>query len=145
MSNEISGNINIAASKEHVWGILSNYGSIDQWAALVSKSEASGTGVGAERTCNIIDGAVLVETVDQWTEGKGFRYQIAGMPTKSAATTWTVAPEGNGTKVGFHLAFDAEAEMVAPLTEKISGFRDFLLAALKTNAETGAVIALPTH
>ncbi len=73
------------------------------------------------------------------------RYAVGGdLPVSNMVSTWTLTPIDKGTVVSYHGQFDAPSpDMAEPLKQKIAGMAGFLVEALKTNVESGQVLAAP--
>lgn len=66
-------------------------------------------GVGAERTCELVNNAVIHERWTRWDEGRSFRYEALDAPLMKRATNlWTVVAEGERQTL---LSTQAEVEL----------------------------------
>ncbi len=146
MSTEFEANATIEASPETVWTTLSDLAGISQWAAIIAESPVVGKdGLGSVRNCTFPDGTQVQEEFIGWQENRLMRYTITGdLPVTNMVSTWSLEPKGDTTVVTYHGRFDAPSpDMAVPLQQKLGGMAGFLLEALKTNVETGQVLAPP--
>ncbi len=81
---EVTTIINISASSEKVWEVLSHFGDVSTFHSGVEKSVSNHgspnvAGLGVERTCDILDGkreVVLKEKITEYEEGSHYRYEV---------------------------------------------------------------------
>lgn len=143
MNIEFEVKTSIHADPATVWTTLSDIGNISDWAAVVTQSESTGTGVGATRRATLADGAKISEEFLVWDAGKRLQYRIKGdLPVDSVLSTWALSKNGHGTNVAYHASFDATEDLAGPVKEKLEGLATFLLMALKLNVETGDVMEM---
>lgn len=146
MTTEFETHATVEASPETVWKTLSDLGGISQWAAIIAESPVVGdAGIGAVRNCTLGDGAKVQEEIIDWEENRLMRYTIGGdLPVTNMVSTWTLTPKGSGTVVSYHGRFEPPSpDMAVLLQGKLAGMAGFLVEALKTNVETGKVLAPP--
>lgn len=144
MSTEYEAETTIEAGPDKVWETLGDLEGISNWAAIVTASPVKGHGVGATRACTLFDGASIKEDILGYDKGKTLQYAVAGdLPVQNMIATWTLRGDGARTIVKYHGKFDAAPDMAEPVKAKLAGFAAFLLAALKTNVETGDVLPPP--
>ena len=77
----ITSEIEINASKEKVWQVLSLIGEIEKFHPLVKKSCAitnAKSGLGAKRHCELLPMGQMEEEVVEWNEGKSFVLEVIG-------------------------------------------------------------------
>jgi Polyketide cyclase / dehydrase and lipid transport len=80
----VSTSININASSEKTWDVLSHYGDVSTFHAGVEKSVnhigyTNIAALGVERTCDVLDGkreVVLKEKITEYKQGEYYRYQV---------------------------------------------------------------------
>lgn len=93
----------IPAQPQEVWRVLGDYPNVYRWAPIVKESRqasSEATGVGAARTCSVPGFGEVTETVETWSEGKGFSFTWAASgPMKGGRSTWTLSREGSGSRV----------------------------------------------
>ena len=81
---EVKTSINIDSSSEKTWEVLSHYGDVSTFHGGVEKSvnhsgSTNKAALGAERTCDILDGkkeVVLKERITEYKEGSHYRYEV---------------------------------------------------------------------
>jgi len=97
--------LTIDAAPDAVWGVLSRYMHIDEFApAITSVDPLSGgeIGVGSKRRNHFQNGTSLVEEVTEWKPGSGYTVQLsdmAAMPLHEASSQIRLVPIGERTKV----------------------------------------------
>ncbi|KJD31196.1 hypothetical protein PW52_16775 [Tamlana sedimentorum] len=77
----ITSEVEINASREKVWKVLSLIGEIEKFHPLVKKSEAIShikSGLGAKRHCELLPMGQMEEEVVEWREGKSFVLEVVG-------------------------------------------------------------------
>ena len=141
--------IEIDATAERVWEVLSDYGDVYKWAPIVAASRvltASSTGLGAERACTIPGFGDVVETVTEWQNGRSLGYRVTGVPgVTDQQNRFSVALEGDGSVV----VLEVDLDMVAPEEHRAAAELQFAevmettLAGLKQYVETGESMRLP--
>ncbi len=84
----------IEASKEEVWGILSDVTNVSLWIAPILSARCDSDkkrGVGTERICQLKGNMTINEKWIEWNEGVSYTYQVFGSPLiKSAKNKWSV-------------------------------------------------------
>ncbi len=81
---EVTTTIEIDASKEKTWEVLSHFGDVSSFHAGVENSvshegSSNTAALGTERTCDILDGSrevVLQERITEYVEGSYYRYEV---------------------------------------------------------------------
>ncbi|HHC80465.1 MAG TPA: SRPBCC family protein [Flavobacteriia bacterium] len=100
---KVSTKISIDKPAEDTWEALSHYGDVHTFHAGVEKSVAENSNspiatLGAERTCDILDGkkeVVLKERIIEYEEGKYYRYEVfdwKNFPLKAMFFAFEVTP-----------------------------------------------------
>ena len=136
----------IEAPPEVVWAHLSKLDALHLWTDAVHHSYLSGScssGVGAERVCDLGHRREMHERVTAWTEGQSFTYESADAPMmKRARNTWSIQPDGRGTRVVSEAEVELRGGIFGRLLELL--FRPLLglflpnpLAKFKYWVETG--------
>ena len=111
----------IDAPAHEVWAILADFPNVARWAPIVARSVQSSDaprGVGAARSCSVPGFGDVTETVTAWEEGRSFSFDWeAGGPVRGGRSTWSIRPEGEGTRVRAEI----EAEMKFGLLGELLG------------------------
>jgi carbon monoxide dehydrogenase subunit G len=102
--------IQIDAPADKVWALISNF---QDWSWLpgVTKTEGSGSDVGAKRTLTVKDGGKIEESVTKFDDaGKSLAYKIDNvdvkvLPVNNYAATITVKDAGGKSEVEWKGAF----------------------------------------
>ncbi len=141
----------IDAPVETVWSVLADLGSIYKWnpgvAASQSTSEAA-QGEGATRHCDLDDKNYLEERAFDWREGEGYKIDVTetSMPLKSNIVTFSIAPEGDGTRVNVTADYVLKFGLIGAIMDALfakrqaqQGFDD-MMAGLKHHVETGELV-----
>ena len=106
--------VNVNASTEQVWRVISNYGNVHIYNPLVERTSilsSNDRGLGAKRLCDFFDKTSVVEEVTQWDEGKGFTAVLSegSMPLKTAHVTMRVISTGHKTSdVTIEMEYDVK-------------------------------------
>lgn len=102
----------IGAGIDQVWAAVSAIGGLDKWFPLISACRVEGSGVGATRVCELVNGAVLherVETIDH--AAKRFQYAITDSPlpiNNYLGTVSMTAADGGKTALTWTAEFDVD-------------------------------------
>jgi len=103
---KVAQSITIAAKPDAVWKIAGEFGGIAAWHPAVAKSEASGGNAdGGRRKLTLKAGGTLDEGLDEWNAQKmSYSYRLGdadlkALPVSSYSATFTVKPDGDGSKV----------------------------------------------
>ncbi len=81
---KIQRSLTMPATSDAIWAVLGRYMHIDDFAPEVSSVEAlthGENGVGSKRRCVFENGSSLVEEVNAWTPGKGYRVRASEFGT----------------------------------------------------------------
>jgi carbon monoxide dehydrogenase subunit G len=90
--------LDIDATAEAIWAVLSRFMHIDEFAPLVKSVDAlteGADGIGSKRRCHFNDGTSLVEQVTGWEANRGYRVclsEMAAMPLHEAHAELAVEP-----------------------------------------------------
>ncbi len=143
---KVTSNIYIDASRQKVWEVLADLGSVSVWSPAIANSyytsEAT-EGVGASRHCDFSDGGYVKEQVSEWRPGEALRMQIyeGTVPFDNFYGTFTLRDDDQGMTVSFTLEFDVRPGAPVDPAEAERQNREELipafLAGLKHYAETG--------
>ena len=97
--------LNMDASPQAVWEVLSRYMHIDAFAPAITSVEAlteGENGVGSRRRNHFESGGSLVEEVTDWVPGAGYTVALSemeAMPLTAAQSQIRIAPAGGGSEV----------------------------------------------
>ena len=144
----------IQASKEQVWAVLADIGSIYKWNPGVSKSHTISDrtqGEGAQRHCDLVKkGDYLKERALDWREGEGFKIDVyeTNLPLKRNVVTFSLEADGDGdgtivtVSPDYELKFGPAGVLMDMLfvgRQVRRGMAD-LVAGLKYHIETGQLV-----
>ena len=95
----VTSSLELNATPEEVWAVLSEFSTVSAWAPQVKESHAIGKGencVGAGRHC-VLDGfGAIDEIITRWEEGTGFVYSVTPLgPLHQASSSWWLTPKAN--------------------------------------------------
>ncbi len=127
-------NKTINGSAKDAWNKLSSFRGIEEFSPI-EKSETTGEGAGATRTCYMPDGAAIYETlnsVDQ--ENMEFEYEINKGPfpiTRYVSTVKVEAIDATRTKITWGCEFDSAPEAEAEMTQLFQGFYNVIIDSLE--------------
>ncbi|BBE72217.1 SRPBCC family protein [Oharaeibacter diazotrophicus] len=91
----------VAAPADKTWAVVSNFGDMS-WLPVVTKLEATGNDVGAERTITLANGEVIKERIEKFDAGKMmmmYRMEadnIKALPVTNYSSRLTVKDAGGG-------------------------------------------------
>jgi hypothetical protein len=82
----------IRASAPRVWDLVGNFGRIAKWVPWVAESRVEGEGIGMRRYLTLVNGASLIERLDEMNEAERYyRYSLVegALPvTAYSAALW---------------------------------------------------------
>ncbi len=136
---DVTRRIDVAASPEEVWAVLSDFGAISGWASTVDHScllTTTAEGVGTARRIQI-GRTTLVERVTDWQAPSRLSYRLEGLPpvVRSASNTWLIEPAAAGAGVSVTSRIDAGPRPPQQIIARVVGRRmaqasDRMLAGL---------------
>jgi len=141
-------NVRIDASREQVWAVLSDLGSIYKWNPSIAHSHTTSdeaTGENAMRQCDLPNGGFLRERAFNWSEGEGYTIEVyeTSLPLKESFVDFRAMSEGDGTVVKLKMDYKLKFGPVGALLDAAfagrqarSGMAE-LLTGLKDYVETG--------
>ena len=97
--------LQIDATPEAVWAVLSRFMHIDTFAPQVTSVDAltnGEDGMGSKRRCHFENGGSMVEEVVKWEPNRGYRVRLSEMdpmPLDEAFAELSVAPANAGQSV----------------------------------------------
>ena len=146
---KLTQTVQINVPKNKVWEIVSDFGNVSKWAPIVTQSATIGSftqGVGAERSCEVVQMGSITEKVLEWDEGNSMRYEIKGLPSvNSFINKFSLKGEADQTVVTLEGEVDiagTEAEKKG-FEEQLQGAVQMTLQGLKQYAETGQKMSPP--
>ncbi len=140
--------VRIDASKDRVWEVLSDLGSIYKWNPGIAHSFTTSdgaTGDNARRQCDLPGGGFLRERTFNWSEGEGFTIEVyeTSLPLKESFVDFRATPEGEATVVNLKMDYKLKYGPIGALIDSAFAGRQArngmveLLAGLKDYVETG--------
>lgn len=146
---EVTTSIQVDDSSEKTWNVLSHYGDVSTFHAGVEKSinhEGYGNvaSLGAERTCDILDGkreVILKEKIIEYEDGKYYRYEVfewKNFPLKVMFFAFSVAKIGNNkSKLSLTINYRLKPGFMTNLMKwKIKKLEKDILSGYKNYIET---------
>lgn len=125
MPASVQRSVDVDASPERVWALLSEFAAISRWAPNVDHSSLMTeqvSGVGTVRRIQT-GGAVVLETIESWEPGVELSYRITGLPPviKELTNTWQLDEASSGTRVTLTTHIDAGPRPPQQLVAKAVG------------------------
>lgn len=83
MATSINITRELPVSLDQVWAALADFGGPQKWAPTVSHAYLTSRqdeGAGTSRQCHLTDGSTIQETVTDWRSGRGYTFEITGLP-----------------------------------------------------------------
>ncbi len=151
--SQLTRQVKINAPKEKTWQILSDWGSVSNWAPTITASHITTEakrGVGAIRSCDHTQMGNIEEEIVAWEEGTSLSYDVIKglpMPMKSLNNTWSVSGEGADSMVtltmDFGMKFGPLGALMAALAVRRMMHKEMglNLAGLKQYLEIGEVVS----
>lgn len=92
----------VAATRETIWEVLSDFAAIDTWAPNVDHARLLTDQMSGVGTCRRVQVGrmALIETVTAWNPPDGLTYRVEGLPSAVGTVTnsWLIEP-GSGFSV----------------------------------------------
>ena len=142
---QIETTIEIAANSGTVWTAITDLDGVANWNPNVAAASCSSdsAGLGATRTCHLVQGGHIDEVVSEWDDGHRLQFAIGNHGgIRSADMGLEITPTATGTRVtataDYHLAFGP----LGPVIDRIAVKRQMTrmlhtgLAGLKEHVET---------
>ena len=124
----------INAPAKDAWNKLSSFRGIEKFSPI-AKSETSGEGAGATRTCYMPDGAAIYETLNSVDEDNmEFEYEINKGPfpiTRYVSTVKVEVIEAEKAKITWGCEFDSAQEVEAEMSQLFEGFYNVIIDSLE--------------
>jgi hypothetical protein len=128
----VSKTINVSA--KDTWNKLSSFRGIEEFSPI-AKSETTGEGAGATRTCYMPDGAAIYETLNRVDEeNMEFEYEINKGPfpiTRYVSTVKVEAIDAVNTKITWGCEFDSVPEVEVEMSQLFEGFYNVIIDSLE--------------
>jgi len=132
--SEVVVNKTIKVDAIEAWNTLSSFRGIEAFSPI-AKSETTGEGVGATRTCYMPDGAAIYETLNRVdAENMEFEYEINKGPfpiTRYISTVKVEAVDAENTKITWGCEFDSAPEAEAEMSQLFEGFYTVIIDGLE--------------
>ena len=114
----------IQAQDEELWSVMADFGGVYKWAPYMHKSALVGcqmTGVGTCRFLRHVWGFILEEVVTEWTEGKGFSFDVyrAPYPMKNVHESWIAGRENGHATVLTRVNYEMRLGLLGRLLDWI--------------------------
>ena len=148
----VTSEIRIDASREKVWDVIADLGSVSVWNPVLANSHYTSEakeGVGASRRCDFPGEGYVEERATEWKPGEAFTLDICEgtVPFASAHGGYSLVDDGDGTLVALTLEYDLKADVPVDPKEVERQNREDLfplvLAGLKHYVETGQPMPIP--
>ena len=106
----VTESVNLNAAPEKVWALIREFGG--SWHPLIANIKQTGTGVGALRTIETIDGKYMIERLEEIDDRRMFyRYSlVSGLPASDYTGALEVRPSGAGSTAQWSAQFLASGQ-----------------------------------
>ncbi|MCH8927788.1 MAG: SRPBCC family protein [Candidatus Marinimicrobia bacterium] len=152
---EVIKEIEINASKDKVWPILADIGSIQNYNPGVTKSLSTSeakTGIGASRHCDLLPMGSVEERVIEWDEGNSYKIEIYDgkiVPFLGTAV-FEVSENGENTHVKMTMNYEMKSGIMASMMGmmmkgKMDKAVESILVGLKHHVETGEEVSMKVY
>jgi len=147
---KITNQVQINAPKSKVWEIVSDFGNVSRWGPLVTQSATlsqNNKGLGAERSCEVLQLGRITEKVIGWDEGNSITIDVKGVPgVYSLVNQSKLSGEGDQTVVTSETEVDIKGtdEDKKGFEEQFHGALQLTVEGLKAYAETGQKMSPPS-
>ena len=144
--------LRIDASKEKVWEVVADLGSVSVWNPALAGSHYTSEakeGLEAARHCDFPDGGYVKERTLEWNPGESFKLELTEgtILFDNATGSYSLVDDGDGTIVTIALEYDLKADVTMDPQEIERQNREELLplvlAGLKHYVETGEPMPMP--
>ncbi len=149
----VTSEIRIDASKDKVWDVVADLGSVSVWNPVLANSHymsEAKEGLEASRHCDFPDGGYVEERATEWKPGEAFTVDIyeGTVPFAFPANgTLSLVDDGVGTIVNLAIEYDLKADVpVDPQEVERQNSEELfplVLAGLKHYVETGEPMPIP--
>jgi hypothetical protein len=102
--------VDLKTEPEKVWALIGQFGGY--WHPLIADIKLIGTGVGALRVIETIDGKQIIERLDAVDDSsRSYRYSnVSGLPVSNYTGFLAVKPNGTGTSVEWRAQYLAKGQ-----------------------------------
>jgi len=102
--------VSISAPLAAVWSVLADFGNVDLWAPYMKSCHLVGeqtSGVGMRRGMRHAWGFRFEEAVTDWTEGRGFSFDVlrAPFPMTHVKESWVITGGNSHTTVATQVSY----------------------------------------
>jgi Polyketide cyclase / dehydrase and lipid transport/Domain of unknown function (DUF4331) len=106
----VTESVDLNATPEKVWALIGEFSG--SWHPLIANIKQVGTGIGALRVIETIDGKQIIERLEEIDNPRTFyRYSnVSGIPTSEYTGVLEVKPKGGGSTVEWHAQFLANGQ-----------------------------------
>ncbi len=137
---EVKSEVIINVSKQAVWNLLKEFGTVSDWAPSVTNSYYLGEkrgGVGTGRHCDIKGFGSIQEYVTEWHEGTGFIYNVTplGPLAKAHSSWWITRIDDHKSKLEVTLSYDIRFGVFGKILHKLV-MRSKLMKSLPETLES---------
>ncbi len=148
----VESEIRIDASKEKVWDVVADLGSVSVWNPALAGSHYTSEakqGLEAARHCDFPDGGYVKERALEWNLGESIKLEIyeGTIPFDNATGSLSVVDDGDGTIATVAIEYDLKSDVPVDPQEIERQNREELLplvlAGLKQYVETGEPMPMP--
>jgi ribosome-associated toxin RatA of RatAB toxin-antitoxin module len=150
---EIAAKVNVDASPERLWEVLSDFGGVANASPTIASSRLTSeitAGVGATRHCDLTVGkATTKERVTRWDIGTGLDVEIFDgtmLPFRRAEAKFRIEPDGGASALTGTIVYEMKFGVVGKVMDKLMVRRQWTrnwkdtLAGFKHLAETGTPV-----
>lgn len=142
----IQHDVHAACSPERVWALLSDLEAVQRYNPGVRRAAVEGpqrTGVGAQRTCELLPKGRVVERVTHWEDGRALGLEVTESEWPLHFMRWVtrLEPNGSGTRITQSLEYKVKFGALgwlldrAVMKRKLSAALDQVFASLVKHAE----------
>jgi len=147
----VTSEIRIDASREKVWDVLADLGTVSVWNPFLADSHYTSEakeGVDASRHCDFPDGGYVEERAIEWRPGEALTLDIYGtVPFAPFHGGYSLVDDGDGTIVTGAIEYELKSDVPVDPQEVERQNREevlpLLLASLKQYVETGEPMPMP--
>jgi uncharacterized protein YndB with AHSA1/START domain len=149
----VTNEIRIDASKDKVWDVIADLGSVSVWNPFLADSRYTSEakeGLEASRHCDFPDGGYVEERATEWKPGEAYTLELheGTVPfVLPASGTLSLVDDGEGTIVTWAFEYDLKADFPGDPQEVERQNREEvfprILASLKNYVETGEPMPIP--
>jgi carbon monoxide dehydrogenase subunit G len=128
MSMKITNTIKVEARPEEAWRVVGDLAAVDRWIPGVTRATVERR----RRLCELVDGNQIVEQITAYSDDSrsyGYAHIQQPLPIENSRGTFSVQPDGDGSRIVWEAEFDAPGEDVARMVE--AAYRE-TLASLRS-------------